>query len=98
MKSPSRIRVNGALFVAIAFSVFCWICLYAAFSDFAQLGFELMMRPSLLHSAAGVALVLMHALGLLLLFLLAGGAVAVMLSVATEQNGEEDRTVNHTSH
>jgi len=97
MKSPSDVRVNGALIVAIAFSVFCWICLYAAFADFAQLGFELMMRPSLLHSAAGVALVLMHALGLLLLFLLAGGAVAVMLSVATEHDGE-DRTVNHTSH
>ena len=97
MTSPSRLRVNGALILAITFSVFCWICLYAAFADFAQLGFELMMQPSLLHSAAGVALVLMHALGLLLLFVLAGGAVAVMVSTATEHNGE-DRTVNHTSH
>jgi len=96
MKSPSGIRINVALIVAIAFSVFCWICLYAAFADFAQLGFELMMQPSLLHSAAGVALVLMHAVGLLLLFVLAGGTVAIMVS-ATEHNGE-DRTVNHTSH
>jgi hypothetical protein len=95
MKS-SGVRVNVALIAAIAFSVFCWVCLYAAFADFAQLGFEL-MTGSLLHSAAGVALVLMHALGLLLLFLLAGGAVAVMVSAATEHNGE-DRALNGSSH
>jgi hypothetical protein len=97
MTSPSGGRVNVALIVAIAFSVFCWVCLYAAFADFAQLGFELMAQPSPLHSAAGVAFVLMHALGLLLLFLLAGGALAVMVSTVTEQNGE-DRAVNGTSH
>jgi len=97
MKTPSAIRVNVALIMAIAFSVFCWICLYAAFADFAQLGFELMMRPSPLHSAAGMMLVLMHTLGLLLLFVLAGGAVAVMVSTATEHNGK-DREINGMSH
>jgi hypothetical protein len=95
--SPSGFRVDVALILAIAFSVFCWICVYAAFADFAQLGFELMTRPSLLHSAAGIALVLLHALGLVLLFVLAGGAVAVMVSEATEYNGE-DHAVNGTSH
>ena len=97
MKSPSGGGVNVALIVGIAFSVFCWVCLYAAFADFAQLGFDLMTRPSVLHSAAGVTLVLMHALGLLLLFLLAGGAVALMVGAVTAPDGE-DHAVNGASH
>ena len=97
MKTPSRKSLSAGLVAAVAFSVFCWVCLYAAFADFAQLGFEMVARPSPWHTAAGFALVMFHALGLLLLFLLAGGAVAVMLSDAMEHDGDH-REVNGTSH
>ena len=96
MDSPSGGRLNVSLIGAAAFSVFCWICLYAAFADFAQMGFELLAQPSLLHSLAGAALVLLHALGLLLLFLLAGGAVALIIGAVPTH--VDDRRFNGTSH
>jgi len=97
MDSPSGGRLNVALIGAAALSVFCWICLYAAFADFAQAGFELWAQPSLLHGLAGAALVLFHALGLLLLFLVAGGAIALIISEAPTQH-VDDRKLNGTSH
>jgi len=96
MNTPTRTRASLGLATAVAFSVFCWICLYAAFADFAETGFEMVARQSAWHTAAGLTLVMLHALGLLLLFLLAGGAVAVMVSETMEHGG--DRTVNGTSH
>ena len=94
MEDPSGGRSGTAFIAAVAFSVFCWICLYAAFADFAQAGFSLLARPSGWHGVAGAALVALHALGLLLLFVMAGGALALIVS-ETPPEGVEDR-VNGT--
>ena len=56
-----------------------------------------MARPSVLHSLAGAALVLLHALGLLVTFLLAGGALALIISEAPTEPADEHR-FNGTSH
>ena len=70
-----------------AFSAFCWICLYAAFADFAEAGFELMTRPGLAASRGRRRDGLLHGLGLLLLFVLAGGAVAALVRIPNQHNG-----------
>ena len=79
MKHTVERKLNASLVVAVLFSAFCWLCLYAAYANFAQAGFELVTRPGSLNSVAGVALVTLHALGLLLLFVLGGGAAAALL-------------------
>ena len=89
-------KPNFALIGAVLFSVFCWVCLYAAFANFAQTGFELMTLAGFWHSVAGAALVGLHALGLLLVFVLAGGTVAAL--VRTPQVGNHDRHVNGNAH
>ena len=77
-------KPNLALIGVVLFSAFCWVCLYAAFADFAQAGFELLARPGFAHSIAGAGMVALHALGLLLLFVLAGGAVAALVRAPRE--------------
>ena len=57
MNQDVRRKPNLALIGAVLFSAFCWVCLYAAFADFAQAGFELMARPGLGHSIAGAGMV-----------------------------------------
>jgi len=79
MKQDVERKPNFALMGAVLFSAFCWVCLYAAFADFAQSGFELMAQPGLSHPVIGAGMVALHALGLLLLFALAGGAVAAVV-------------------
>ena len=97
MDSPSGGRLNVALIGAAALGAFCWICLYAAFADYAQMGFELMAQPTLLHNLGGATLVLLHALGLLLLFLLAGGAFVLIISEALTEH-VDNRRFNGTTH
>src|SRR5262245_15597407 len=98
MQTPYGSRLNVGVIAAIAFSAFCWICLYAAFADFAQIGFDLLARSSALYSVVGSALIVLHALGLVMLFLLAGGAVAIMVSEATQHDVRDRREFNGTSH
>jgi hypothetical protein len=97
MGTPSGGRFDFGVLAAIAFSVFCWICLYAGFANFAQTGFELLGQPSAWHRLAGGGLVLLHAFGLLLLFVLAGGAVALMVSEVPPEH-VDDRRLNGTSY
>ncbi len=92
-----RSNLNIALIGAVLFSAFCWICLYAAFADFAEAGFALMTRPGLAHSVGGAVMVVLHGLGLLLLFVLAGGAVAALVRIPNQHNGH-DRHVNGSAH
>jgi hypothetical protein len=96
MKPDARRTPNVALIAAVLFSAFCWLCLYAAFENFAQAGFDLMTRPGLVHSAAGAGLVALHALGLLLVFVLAGGAVAAV--VRTPRHAIGHRHANGAPH
>jgi len=90
-------KLNVALVGAVLFSAFCWLCLYAAFADFAQAGLAMMTRPGLSHSVGGAVMVVLHALGLLLLFVLAGGAVAALVRTADHHHGH-DRHVNGNAH
>ncbi len=85
-----------ALIGVVVFSAFCWVCLYAAFGDFAQAGFELMARPGVGPSIVGAAMIALHALGLLLLFGLAGGAVAAL--VRSPRDGVGRHEANGASH
>lgn len=96
MEPDARRTLNLALIAAVLFSAFCWLCLYAAFEDFARAGFDLMTRPGIAHSVAGAGLVALHALGLLLVFVLAGGAVAAL--VRSPRHAIGHRHVNGTSH
>ena len=96
MNQDVRRKPNLALIGVVLFSAFCWVCLYAAFADFAEAGFELMARPGLGHSIAGAGMVALHALGLLLLFVLAGGAVAAV--VRSPRHAAGGRHASGTSH
>lgn len=96
MKADVERKLNVSMIAAVLLSAFCWLCLYAAFANFAQAGFELMTRPGVVHSLAGVALVVLHALGLLLLFVLAGSAVAAV--VRNLRHAGRDRHANGTLH
>ncbi len=79
MNRDAATKPNLALMGAVLFSAFCWLCLYAAFDGFAQAGFDLMTQPSAADSIVGAAMVGLHALGLLLVFVLAGGGVAALV-------------------
>jgi hypothetical protein len=96
MNPRSLGKANFALVGAVLFSAFCWLCLYAAYADFAQAGFEAMKLGGLWHPVAGAALVGLHALGLLLVFVLAGGAAAAL--VRNPPDSRQDRQVNGSAH
>lgn len=90
-------KLNLAPIMALAFSALCWLCLYAVFADFAELGLQMMTGPSLLRDLVGVTLIGLHALGLLFLFALAGAAVAVLVRNVGDGDNHH-REVNGTSH
>lgn len=96
MNSPSGTRLNAAPIVTVAFSVFCWICLYAAFADFAQAGSEMIAGSGVLRAVAGAVLVALHALGLLLLVVLGAGAVVMIREAADARIN--DRRLNGNAH
>jgi hypothetical protein len=96
MKQDVERKLNLALVGVVLLSAFCWVCLYAAFADFAQAGFELMAQPGLGHSVIGAGMVALHALGLLLLFVLAGVAAAAV--VRSPRQAVRQRHANGAPH
>jgi hypothetical protein len=91
MKSTATGQINYTAIMALIFSVFCWLTLYAVYADFAQSGIELMARPGFLRSVEGVILIGLHAFGLLLLWAFAVGLVAVIARLAFHTASHDGR-------
>jgi hypothetical protein len=79
MKSKRKGQPNYAALGAIAFSVLCWVGLYAVWADFGETGVELLQVSGVLRSLEATVLLGLNAFGLLVLGTFAAGGIALLV-------------------